>query len=405
VREPRLRILYVTHGQGFAEENIAAARNIAIAAGVSMGDSQRVDKWTTKAGGCVVASGLNGGLMGKGFHVIICDDPHRNAGEAHSRTIREGVIRGFKTDVWTRKLPANPWWPGTSVYVFHTRWIDVDLIGTLTTQKNPWPLINLPVFDEAGNVLAPKLWPAEAMEAERAELGEYDFAALYLGSPRPLAGALFGEVTTFSDLGVGGAYRWCIGIDLARTARSRSDYNAAVAMRLNVETKVVDVVEVLREQGTLTDRVTGRGDEPELHEGFLRSLHDMTKRYPAAPVVMYGAKDESLIIALAGRHDKYPVRIRHFLADKEKYRRAQPYATAWNSPEGRLRVLVGPRWFDAFVREHVNFTGTEGGPKDDQVDAAVAGYDFLMKSGGARGKARGSGDGNVLDRMGGVIAA
>lgn len=404
VLEPRLKILYVTYAGSFAEEQIAAAKQIAIAAGVTLGAKQTEKKWTTKAGGSVTAAGMDGQLTGRGFHVALCDDPHKNVGEAHSRRIREGVIRGFRTDVWTRKIPRCDWWPGTSHIVQHTRWVLDDLIGTLSDPKSdhPWPLINLPAVDETGEPLAPALWTREDIERER-QIGEYEFAALYLGEPRPIGGTLFGEVATVDALATGGAWRYSIGVDFSRSARARSDFNVAVLMRRETTTGVIEVVDVKREQTTLSGRVTGRGDEPVVTDGFLKTLHALTKEYPTAPVCLYGAKDETQLVSLIASHAHYPVKIRHTLATSKKWLRAQGWAAAWNDPRGIVRLPRHARWFNEYVREHLNFTGQESdGERDDQVDASSSAYDALQVASG--GRPSGTGEGSTAHRIRNSIA-
>lgn len=403
VQNPKLKILYVSYAQTFAEENIETAKRVAVEAGVSLGKKQTEKKWTTRARGSVTASGMDGQLTGRGFHVVICDDPHKNFGEAHSRTIREGVVRGFRNDVLSRKMPKASG-AETSFLIVHTRWHPEDLAGVMSnpTSPRPWPIINLPAIQPDGSPLAPELWSLEDIERDREDLGEFDFAALHMGAPRPRGGLLFGDVSTIPDAPAVGRYRYAIGIDIAHSARTRSDYNVAAVMRKNLDTNLIDVIEVLREQGTLTDRVSGRGDDPVLNDGFLKSLHGLTKRYPGAPVAMYAAKSETLIVGLAARHDKYPVRIRATLAERDKWIRAQPYATAWNDPGGRLRVWSGMRGFDEFIREHINFTGNPG-ERDDQVDAAAAAYDALVR-GGTQTTPRGTGQGSEAQRIGRHVA-
>lgn len=406
---PHWRIAWVSYGAKFAEEQTAAIRAIYIRAGGALGKKQTEAVWTTRAGGLLRASGLEGPLTGRGFHLIICDDAHQNLQAALSRTICEKVVSGYIANVWSRKIPRIGFPIGTSHVVSHTRWVVPDLIGTLTTGEsaNSWDYHNFPAINAQGEALAPEFFTIEDLEFERAQQSEHVFSALFLGVPRPVGGAIFGQVVTFDRVETEGAWRYAIGVDIAFSARTQADYNAAVVMRRNVATGVVQVVEVIRERGTLADRVTARGDEPQWSEGFLRSLHALTQRYPGAPVSMYVAKNETLVVGLAARHDTYPVRIRAMLADKNKWLRAQRYADAWGSTDGRLQVLRTAPWSPEFMREHANFTGDPKAPgHDDQVDAATAAYDTLVPLvGGPRGRARGTGEGGVMDRLGGIVAA
>lgn len=409
LRDPTATILYASYAHGFAAKQVRKAMKIAQRAGVALGDVRRRDEWTTAEGGGVKACGVGGQITGEGFRLIIVDDPHKNRAEAESRRIRERVIDGFLADIYTRQDPR-----GTSVLVVHTRWHEGDLIGHLTRpggsdegDVRPFRLVNLAAIDSRGRALAPRLFDVARLRQIRARVGEFAWASLYDGSPRPKGGLLFGDVTLVEELEDGGSYRYAIGIDIAHTARTRSDWNVAVVMRRDTRTGMIDVVHVERHQGTLTDRVEGRGAEPihdKIDEGFLRKLHALTVAYPAAPVSMYCAKDETLIVGLVARHDRYPIRIRATVVEKDKWTRAQPYAGAWNDSPGRVRLPRKARWVSEFVQEHVAFTGAKG-ERDDQVDAAASAYDELMKVGGPRGRARGTGDGGVMDRLGGVVAA
>lgn len=403
-QDPTATILYASYAHGFAAKQVRAAMKLAVKAGIALGDERRRDEWTTAEGGRVKAVGVDGQITGEGFRWIFVDDPHKNRGEAESRRIREGVVTGFLDDIYSRQ--EQPW---TSVFVVHTRWVTDDLIGSLTAATSedsevpPFRLINLPAINSRGEPLAPRLFDVSRLHKLRTRLGEYSWASLYMGAPRPKGGLLFSDVTLIDELEEGGAYKWAIGVDLAHTARTRSDWNCACVMRKNTATGAIDVVEVIRHQGTLTDRVEGRGDEPQVDDGFIRKLHALSARYPGAPMMMFAAKDETLIVGLAGRHDKFPVRIRVEIADSDKWRRAQPYATAWNDPRGVVRVLRKAPWMSTFVREHVSFTGAKG-ERDDQVDAAAAAFSLLQSNSGPRGRARGTGEGSQAARFGGIAA-
>lgn len=400
---PHWRIAWVSYGAKFSEENIATIKAIYVRAGGVLGEKQTEAVWTTGAGGLLRGTGLDGPLTGRGFNLVICDDAHQNLQSALSRTICTKVVDGYRANVWSRKVPRIGFPVGTSFIVSHTRWVDGDLIGNLTAANDTsWTYYNFPAITEDGAALAPEFFTIEDIERERKGVGEHVFAALFLGSPRPIGGILFGVVATIDRLESEGSWRYAIGVDIAFSARTRADWNVAVVMRRNVSTGIVQVVEVVRQQGTLADRVSGRGDDPEWSEGFLRSLHALTRRYPGAPVAMYVAKNETLVIGLAARHDKYPVRIKATITSTPKWLRAQRYADSWGSQEGRLEVLHTAPWSGEFMREHVNFTGDESGGHDDQVDAAVAAFDTLvpMQGSGPRGRARGTGQGSAAGRNG-----
>lgn len=380
LRNPRAQILYASYAHGFAAKQVRKARKIAEAAGVAFGETKRRDEWDTAEGGFVKACGVGGQITGEGFTHIIVDDPHKNRAEAESAVIRGRVIDGFRDDIYTRQDPS-----GTSVFVIHTRWHEHDLTGVLTKPANdnadddeaipPFEHVNLQAIAANDNgeeaALAPKLFPLERLKKLRVRVGPYGWASLYMGSPRPRSGALFTGAVLLEQLDDESSYRFAIGVDLSRTSRTRSDWNAAVVLRLDTATGLVDVVDVVRMQGTITDKVR----DGDFEEGFARRLHALQQVYAGATTVMYTGRAEDNLLDLLASLKDYPCVVEGRLASSEKYDRAQAYAGAWN--EGRVRVPKDARWTNAFVSEHISFTGEKGG-RDDQVDAAAAAYDALV---------------------------
>ena len=75
--------------------------------------------------GGYVAAGVGGGITGKGAHVLIIDDPLKNAEEADSADIREKLWDWYGSTAYTRLAP------GAGVLVIQTWWHDDDLAGRL----------------------------------------------------------------------------------------------------------------------------------------------------------------------------------------------------------------------------------------------------------------------------------
>lgn len=78
--------------------------------------------WRTTAGGRFQPAGADKGISGRGGHIIIVDDPHRDR-DAYSETVRATVWRTFKSSVKTRLAP------GGGVILIQTRWVLDDLTG------------------------------------------------------------------------------------------------------------------------------------------------------------------------------------------------------------------------------------------------------------------------------------
>lgn len=90
--------------------------------------AQATDEWMTTQEGAYVAAGVGGGITGKGAHVLIIDDPVKDAQEADSQTQRDTVWDWWGSTAKTRLSP------GGGVLIIQTRWHDDDLSGRLLMQ-------------------------------------------------------------------------------------------------------------------------------------------------------------------------------------------------------------------------------------------------------------------------------
>ena len=304
-------------------------------------------------------------MTGEGFRVVVIDDPPKSRAETESRTIRERVIDGFTDDVYTRQDPR-----GTSFVVVHTRWHEHDLIGTVSApseEGRPFELINLRAIRDDGGALAPALFSVDKLERIRAQVGEYGWASLYMGEPRPRGGALFADVVMTDETPRECVY--AIGVDLAYTTKSKSDYHASVVMARGAD-GAITIVDVVLEQGALTDKVR---DGARI-DGVARAMYTQHRRYQSAIPRMYVGRNEFAVIDLLAYHRDYPLRIEATPAPADKYVRAQAYAAAWNA--GSVRILSRVQHVDELISQHRGFTGARG-ERDDLVDACVAAYDAL----------------------------
>lgn len=396
--KPDAQILYVSYAHGFASRQVARALAIARMLGIPI-DRESRDDWTTMFGGRVKATGITGQLAGEGFTHIFVDDPHKNRAEAESQVIREGVIEAFWNDIYTRQVPS-----GTSIFIVHARWHPNDLIGVVSRGEKPFAYVNFPALDALGKALAPFMWAAEKLEEIKAKVGPYVWASLYDGNPRPRGGTLFRRIATAAIealLEATGPSAFCIGLDFARTAKTRSDHHAAVVMRKSAATRKTaqgktvwmrDVLEAVEMRGTLTDQREESGDVVD--PGFTRELARLARAYPGARWAWYAARSEEWLAEtvqkavneeLAASGDRTRIRIRILdITSRDKWLRAQGWGATLNG--GLARIASYGRetddddrkreHMDALVAEHNEFNG-QAGNKDNLVDAAVAAHDDL----------------------------
>jgi phage terminase large subunit-like protein len=88
-------------------------------------ESQSAEAWNTTAGGGFTAAGVGGGIVGKGAHVLIIDDPIKNQEEADSVLTRDGLWDWYWSTAYTRLAP------GAGVLIIQTWWHDDDLAGRI----------------------------------------------------------------------------------------------------------------------------------------------------------------------------------------------------------------------------------------------------------------------------------
>jgi len=205
-------------------------------------DSRSVEDWNLAGHhGGMAASGVGGGITGKGAHLFIIDDPHKDRKEAESKAIRDGIWEWYTSTAYTRLEE------GAAMVLIQTRWHHDDLAGRLLkrmvedlgadwwevlclramaesrnggeaegAEGNGLEIPRLPLVArndgfgmvarndgigvrndgddvlgrEAGEALWPEQYPIGALERIRANIGAYEWEALYQQRPQRIEGAL-----------------------------------------------------------------------------------------------------------------------------------------------------------------------------------------------------------------------
>ncbi len=350
---PHLNVAYCSYSATFAERKSLEIRELARRAGVTFDKSSASrSTWKTDQGGSFLARGPGGPLTGEGIHLLVCDDPYRSRQEAESATIRENLI-----DWWT-SVAMTRLEPGASVVVTHTRWHPEDLIGGYCAEQN-WPHVNLPAFGDDGTALWPERYTTEALADRRTLVGEYDWASMFMGSPRPRGGAVFGgtNVYTAEALAEMKFKKIVIGIDCAYSAKTYSDYNVAVVLGIDASDNcwVLDV----------------RKKQCEAMK-FADTLRELRMTYGSPPIFWFLSGVEKPVVEL---FKSKGVPVKGMIAREDKFVRAQAVSAAWNA--GKVLVPKEHKpWTESFMSEVLTFTGV-GDKHDDQVDALAAAFFHL----------------------------
>lgn len=281
-RNPRKRVMICSYSDDYAAEWGAKVRNLfkinEDLLHIRVSDtSKAADRWDiANSPGGVKTAGVGGQITGRGAHLMVVDDPFKDAEEADSPTIRE------KRWTWWNSTAQSRLRDGAVVVLIQTRWHDDDLAGrVIAHEPEKWEILNLPALAEedddlgrdVGEVLCPELFPPAEMLLKKESMITRAWTALYQQRPTPEGGGAFKEAnfqywSQQNDEGF--IYRlddkkegiilvpqdscWrLITADLAATARTSSDYTVAsvwdVAAYLEPSRLILRHVERLQIEG------------------------------------------------------------------------------------------------------------------------------------------------------------
>jgi len=417
-RNPDARIILASYGGDLASKHSRAAREILMSdryravfgnlattdAPVELsGDSRSVVAWDLAAPhrGGLLAAGVGGGITGSGANIFILDDPVKNREEAESESNRERVWEWWTSTAYTRLED------GGAVIGMLTRWYQDDWAGRLLKamvtdpQADQWVVLCLPDIWEPPQVpegkpfseyhrekLLEGVWvdendplgrqPGQALWAQKyneedleriaANIGTYDYQALYRQNPYLRLGNFFMRdwLPVVDELPkpekiVARIRSW----DKAGTKTgSGGDYSVGVLMCMTSD-EAIYVEHVVRGRWT-----PGKREEMMLKTAQL----DAERKGPKALIWHQqdpgsaGLDSAQATNRMLAKHE-FRAHFETVTGDKEV--RAGPWSSACEG--GQVRLVRGG-WNEAFIEEHLAFPK---GQFDDQVDAASIGYSKL----------------------------
>jgi hypothetical protein len=131
-----------------ASPEYAALFNTALAP-----DSHAKGKWHTSAGGIYYSVGIGGGVLGRGAHVELIDDPFASMEDALSEATRKNVWDWYTGTAYNRLMP------GGAIILINHRMHEDDLAGRLLAQQaaggDRWEVVELPAISEDGQRCTP----------------------------------------------------------------------------------------------------------------------------------------------------------------------------------------------------------------------------------------------------------
>jgi predicted phage terminase large subunit-like protein len=370
-RFPERRVMLASYEAGLALSFSRRARDLLAEFGpelfgVRVAERSAAAKaWDLRghAGG-MVAAGVGGPLTGRGAHLLIIDDPVKNAEEAASQAYRD---RAWD---WWRSTARSRLQQGGAVVLVMTRWHEDDLAGRLLAeQAEGWSVLELPALAEpgdplgrsAGAALCPELFDEPALARSRRDSGAYFWAALYQQRPLPADGGVFRKsdfryfeeedehYVLHTDAGkrrvATGLCQRFVTCDPALSSKQTADYTALCLFAVTPERELL-LLDVARE----------RFEQPD-QKGFIKRYYEQHR--PFAIYVEAAAQGLGLIQELRREGlSVFPVQ-----AETDKVTRARGAVARYESHDVYHRR--GAAWLLDYEQE---LCGFPQGAHDDQVD-------------------------------------
>ena len=375
-QDPRKRLAVISHSQALARDLAGKTKRV-----MESGWYREVfprtslvrDSLTelkTSEGGCRYAASFDTGVTGRGFDIIIVDDPI----SAHN--VMSEVERSKNVDVFNRMIASRLDYPELgAMIVVAQRLHDDDLPGVLVRQGG-WTHLSLPlVADEEmtyrigagtwvrkpGEVLVPELYSADVIAEIRRRLGEANFAAQYQQNP----GAASGEVIKDEHIRrfelaqlPPGARRFTLSIDTA--LKQGEDASYTVALVIATDDRFHYVVDVLR----------GKFDFVQMRDAVLRMIERYRIKKSLVEDSAAGPSLASVLRERGHQAELWPTR------GNNKLERLQEHLHLF--VEGRIFVAGDQPWTTELVNELLCFPN---GRHDDQVDALSQYLAWIAKAG------------------------
>lgn len=330
--------------------------------------------------GFMKSAGAGGPLTGSGGHLIIVDDPIKNAQDAMSSIERENLDNWWRSTLYTRREPWFDSSPGR-IILMSTRWHEDDLHGRRIPKPpafgSKWAQLNLmgifeatdeqpidPIGRSEGEPLCSERMSIEDLVDTREEQGESWFQAMYQGSPSLNEGNIIkrpfnhyvlddGVYVTTDQHGAKSyvkeseCYRFGT-LDMAGTVKNYSDFTVLMVVDVSKEDPRRMFV-----RGLERTKIETEAHEAEVIKWYqqwgLRAIHIEDKTFGT-----------NLIGRLVGQSG---IIVQKLKADKDKISRALP--VHYEIQNGMVWFPESAEWKTVFETEVTKFPNAT---HDDMVD-------------------------------------
>ena len=340
--------------------------------------------------GVYKSAGVGAGVTGRGGDVLLIDDPIKDAAEAHSQTVRDGIWDWYTSTLYTRAMP------GAGILLIMTRWHEDDLAGRLLENMRKggeqWDVIRYPAIAEddeehreMGEALHPERYSLEMLEkirvgtSDSVGVGSRVWASLYQQRPSAAEGNIFkrenwkwiasphGPLGSmdhalrkkyFFELGITQVIqRW----DTALGEKKQADFSACVT--LGVAGSRYYVLDVWKKQLEF----------PEVK----RQVQTFYDKWKPNKVVIEGGGSASGKATVQSMKRESRVPLYESITATDKVLRAEGISPHHES--GLIYLFEGESWTSDFIDQCSNFPNIKN---DDDVDAFIGAMEEVVASPG-----------------------
>lgn len=276
--DPKRKVVCASYNERLAGSFGRKARNLMLTddyknifdTRISDEKKERGDWETTKEGG-YYSVGVGGGINGRGFDIMIIDDPVKGVKEAQSTVALEESWQWYQDDVYNRQEGDH-----AAIIILMTRWTTEDLAGRLLEKMangegEEWEVISIPIkipcppyeytFEDGHT----ETIDFKSFFPERASLFSIDniirkqentsirgFAALQMQDPIKAMGVKFRKedfqyftMKEFDD-GILDKKDFVVGVfvDPAYSEKDAADYHVTMAVGKNMKTKKYYILDI-----------------------------------------------------------------------------------------------------------------------------------------------------------------
>lgn len=324
-------------------------------------DSKSAGRWSTNYGGEYYATGIGGGIAGRGADLLLVDDPH------DEQDILNGNFEAFeKAYQWFTFGARTRLMSGGRVAVVHTRWHMDDLIGRLVRdganneKADQYEVFEFPAVIETASgqkALWPEKFDLEALERTKASMPAFQWNAQYMQSPTSEEAALIKREwwRPWPKDDPPSCEYIIMTLDAAAEKHNRADFTALATWGVFTDDKLTDGAPHL----ILLNVINVRVEFPELKELALREWKDWN---PDSFIVEKKSAGTQLYQELR----RIGIPVQEFTPGKntgDKVARINAVADILRS--GLVWYPEGRRWAEELIEQCVAFPY---GSHDDLVD-------------------------------------